>query len=185
MKNKLKVILGTIVGIIIGTSITVYAYNYQAKDIGFKPTNEAWKVDNVEDAINQLYNNTNNKDAINIYASHKEATGWNALGLNFIIKQNEEYMSIKSGIATINKAGNYRVTIMLINSGATSSVAKTELYKNDELVNSFSNSSTAGNASNSKSINLELNESDTLYVRMYGGAGGNPTYYITTLEYLG
>lgn len=55
MKSKLKIILGTIVGILIGTSVTVYAYNYQAKDIIFTPTDKSWEVDNVEEALDEIY----------------------------------------------------------------------------------------------------------------------------------
>ena len=54
--KKVNKILILVIGIIIGTSITVCAYSYHAKDIEFTPTNESWEVDNVGDALNDLNN---------------------------------------------------------------------------------------------------------------------------------
>lgn len=54
--NK-KIIFGILIGIIL-TSSTVYAINYVAKDILFEPSNDNWNVDNVEDALNDLYLNS-------------------------------------------------------------------------------------------------------------------------------
>jgi len=41
---------------IIFTSIGVYAVNYMASDVTYKPKNKEWKVSNVNDAIDSLYN---------------------------------------------------------------------------------------------------------------------------------
>ena len=57
MKKICKRVLLITLGIILGTSVTVCAYNYSAKDISFTPTNENWEVNNIEDAINDLYTN--------------------------------------------------------------------------------------------------------------------------------
>lgn len=64
MKKKIKVnfkiIIAVIITAIICISTTVYAsYNYFAKDIGFTPKNENWQVDNLEDAVNDLYERKN------------------------------------------------------------------------------------------------------------------------------
>ena len=56
--NK-KDIFMLVIGLLLGTSITVYAYNYYAKDISFEPSDESWEVDNVGSAINDLYTNQN------------------------------------------------------------------------------------------------------------------------------
>lgn len=58
MKNNIGKIIIFVLGVISGTCISVYAaYNYYAKDISFTPKNESWQVDNIEDAINDLYTN--------------------------------------------------------------------------------------------------------------------------------
>ena len=64
IKNNIKVFIATIISGIIFGGVGVYATSqYFAKDISFTPTNENFKkengelVDNVEDAINSLYNN--------------------------------------------------------------------------------------------------------------------------------
>ena len=55
LKNNLKLIIGLMVGAILASTITVYAYSYFAKDISYtKPgTNTAISV---ETALNELYN---------------------------------------------------------------------------------------------------------------------------------
>lgn len=60
MKNNIGKIIIFVLGVISGTCISVYAaYNYYAKDISFTPKNENWQVDNIEDAINDLYSSQN------------------------------------------------------------------------------------------------------------------------------
>lgn len=54
IKNNLKVIIGFIMGIILASSITVYAYSYIASDV--KYTDEK----SVSDALNELYQKINN-----------------------------------------------------------------------------------------------------------------------------
>ena len=60
LKNNLKVIIGFIVGMILASGITVYAYSYFAKDIEYtKIENETETIISVEDALNDLYNSIN------------------------------------------------------------------------------------------------------------------------------
>ena len=59
MKEKKKFFIGITIGILFST-VSVYAVSvYSAKDINFKPSNTNWKVNNVNDALNEL--NTNKK----------------------------------------------------------------------------------------------------------------------------
>ena len=54
-----KVVFAFILGVIITGSIAgVVAYNYDAKDVSFTPTDSDWNVNNVEDAIKSLKNST-------------------------------------------------------------------------------------------------------------------------------
>ena len=52
-----KNILSFIIGAILFSSITlVSAYSIFSSNVGFLPTDETWEVDNVQDAIDNLYN---------------------------------------------------------------------------------------------------------------------------------
>ena len=52
--------------IIFGGIGTVFAYTILAKDVGYTPKDTTWKVDNVKEAIDDLYNKTN-KEILNRY----------------------------------------------------------------------------------------------------------------------
>ena len=57
---KKEVMKGTIIGVLVGGIIfgsvgSVAAYNLRSNQITYQPTDSAWKVNNVEDAINSLY----------------------------------------------------------------------------------------------------------------------------------
>ena len=68
IKANFKIIITIVITAIICISTTVYAsYKYFAKDIGFTPKNENWQVDNLEDAVNDLYENKENNLVCNSY----------------------------------------------------------------------------------------------------------------------
>ena len=57
IKNNIKVIVSIIVTAIVVGSITgVVAYNYSAKNIAYIPNDPSWNVNNVGDALKDLYN---------------------------------------------------------------------------------------------------------------------------------
>ena len=56
-----QTVIAFIIGMILASSITVYAYSYAAKDIGYTKPGENTPI-NVETALNELYNK-NNKTA--------------------------------------------------------------------------------------------------------------------------
>ena len=58
IKNNFKIIIGFIVGVILASSITVYAYSYYAKDISYTKPGTTTEI-SVETALNDLYNNQN------------------------------------------------------------------------------------------------------------------------------
>ena len=57
-KNNLKVIIGFVIGVILASSITVYAYSYFASDVKYTDDKS------VEDALNELYEIKNNNKSI-------------------------------------------------------------------------------------------------------------------------
>ena len=55
-----KTIFAFLLGVILTGSIAgVVAYNYNAKDVSYTPTDNNWNVNNVEDAIKELRNSHN------------------------------------------------------------------------------------------------------------------------------
>lgn len=81
IKNNLKVFVTMIITTIIVGSVSVYAASqYFAKDITFTPTNENFKkengeaITNVEDALNELYNQKNNGNLQYSFCTHT----WNS-----------------------------------------------------------------------------------------------------------
>ena len=52
-----KMILGFILGLVVAGGIGVLAYTITAKEIGYTPKDSSWKVNNVNDAINDLKKN--------------------------------------------------------------------------------------------------------------------------------
>lgn len=74
MKNNIKLIIGIIIGVLL-SGITVYAATYLSKDATFSPSDENWNVNNVEDALNELYQNVNsitNNDEFYLQSLHAD-----------------------------------------------------------------------------------------------------------------
>jgi hypothetical protein len=56
MKNNIKLFIGILIGLVFGVSAAVGATAlYNSSEVGFTPTDSNWNVNNVEDAINDLY----------------------------------------------------------------------------------------------------------------------------------
>lgn len=68
IKKNVKLIIGFIIGVILASTITVYATSYLAKDIIYK--NEK----NVEEALNELYIKTSELDTLKTKISQTDAT---------------------------------------------------------------------------------------------------------------
>ena len=58
LKEKKGIIISFIIGVIIASSITVYAYSYFASDISYKKPGTDTTI-SVETALNELYNKSN------------------------------------------------------------------------------------------------------------------------------
>jgi len=64
-KEKKSIIISFIIGVIIASSITVYAYSYYAKDIGYTKPGTNTEI-SVEDALNDLYSEIKNSNELYI-----------------------------------------------------------------------------------------------------------------------
>ena len=94
MKNKIiKVSLFVFIGLFIFTS-GVVAAKLTARDVSFNPDNTSWNVENVEEAINDLYSNSNKpikipKLLFQLYGS--------VGGAQFVSINTENYNTLKIG----------------------------------------------------------------------------------------
>lgn len=111
MKNKIKIILILIITIIITSSITAYAtYNYLAKDIAYTQTNETTNIENVEQALNDLYKRNKSLN-INEVASYNYSGAQNNKDLEivpnlegkFILVLTSVYVTPNVPILAVNK----------------------------------------------------------------------------------
>lgn len=60
-----KFLLGIITGLLISSGVVLAAnYIYKADEISYTPNNNEWNVDNVDDALKDLYNKVNNQDIV-------------------------------------------------------------------------------------------------------------------------
>ena len=59
MKNIRGYIVAFIFGALIFSIGAVFAYSYYAQNVGFTPTDTGWEVDNTKDALDDLYDQTN------------------------------------------------------------------------------------------------------------------------------
>lgn len=59
LKEKKGIIISFIIGVILASGMTVYAYSYFAKDIGYTKAGTNTEI-SVEAALNELYTNRNN-----------------------------------------------------------------------------------------------------------------------------
>lgn len=185
---KSKILLVILVAILF-SGIGAYAESkINAHEIKFIPNNEKFNVDNVEDALNVLYEKKQLDGNIlaGIFTNWKTATGWNNNGLGEYLNVNDQYLTEANKVdskyvITVKKAGTYQIDIMVKNTNAVGSFSpEYKLYKNEELVTTITNGTAQGSYKRN-SLQLNLNEGDTLYSAMYGG-GTSATYFITSFS---
>lgn len=95
MKKNLELCIGIIIGILI-SGTCVYAVDLFAKDISYSPSNNKWNVDNVNDALDSLYNGNNNFVYLNDYQTAK------VLPLNYKGTYLEPTLTVDGNTATIS-----------------------------------------------------------------------------------
>ena len=113
-------------------------------------------------------------------SSQKKATGWNDLGFYSSLYADKDYLQFNSNRVTIKKTGRIKVTVLMHNTGATTSAPQYQLIKNGSVVMTVSNT-TAANDLKMQSVTIDMSIGDTIYAQMNGGAN-NPTYYVTYFE---
>ena len=121
IKNNFKVIIGFVVGIILASSITAYAYSYIASDISY--TKDGTEM-SVEEALNDLYNknNGNNMEWVEIQDAFVSNPNYTLAGARLYKKGNICKLSFT--IDNITKNTNY----ILINNSEYYPKEETEVY---------------------------------------------------------
>ena len=111
----------------------------------------------------------------------KYATNWDDKGFYSKLENDEDICNYENYGVTIKQKGKYLIEVISGNTygGGTPTV---QLYKNNELVKEYKNSSTAWNGTRNL-IELELEEGDILFERTYGN-GSNNTLFTTTISKL-
>ena len=86
IKNNLKVFVAVVISGIVFGGIGVYAANtYLAHDISYTPSNENFDANNVEDALNELYDNSEIAKSINIKLQNETRDSLNFSHAAFLI----------------------------------------------------------------------------------------------------
>ena len=83
MKKKVIKSILLVVGVVFIFTSGVVAATLTAKDVGFTASNEEWQVNNVEDAVNDLYNISKNYTTNSIILYHNYY-GTNLSTINFV-----------------------------------------------------------------------------------------------------
>lgn len=160
--NKLRhntlfgIIIGGIVFGIAGVSATVL---YQANQISYTPSDSMWKVDNVKDAIDDLFSNTN--------SNTKEITK-TIKGTSFTYVQVDAYDSFT------NSLGYTKLTMTTLNQLGDITVDDVSIKNNYVLVDGIYTWDLTD------TINKLITIKSTNYV---GGTTGGTKWYSTTCTY--
>ena len=153
-----KILIGFILGGLIFGSI-VYATSYYAKDVAYEPTDASWEVNNVEDALNSLYEDSKSNDSSEIIVgmsmtqSITDTTSYNHIGTCKLIYNGNEIDSIsiptfhyntpsKTTVGTTKIVEGKKVRLDCNTEGTFSAtgimIIKLNLYVEEELVRTIS-----------------------------------------------
>ena len=187
MKNNIKLIIGIVIGILL-SGITVYAATYISKDITFSPSDENWNVNNVEDALNELYQN-NGLKSVPIQVG-TGALNFSSGSTGIVVPatySNEEYLSLSNNVFTVKKPGYYVFAITVGSSQSNTSAAGgyngyIEIRINGEKKVSQTQS---WSICENNFYSQYLNEGDTIYAYSLGNGGSAPKRSIYRIIYAG
>ena len=196
--NIFAFILGAL---IFGSIGVVSAYTIFANDIGYTPKDTTWEVDNVKDAIDELYMKTtvtlNDKDeqindlknqinigrVLYIYSGTSKTSSWSARTLGYGFYQNgrgylEQLSDSSSYYLNAVKACNINATMIIWNgTGDATNTPQIKLYKNGVEAASVSNTKNNGEY-NLKTIKLSLEIGDRIDYSMYGAGNVHTSYLV-------
>ena len=99
-----KTIITFIISGILFGSIGVYAASYYAKDVSYQSSDASWEVSNVNDALNELYQNISNGNAY--IFTHNTSNGTHSYTVEKNMKNGLIFINdIRSGYSVISING--------------------------------------------------------------------------------
>ena len=175
LKSNLKGIIGFIVGVILASGITVYAYSYFASDISYTKPGEEIAI-SVETALNDLYSKASNyeKSILDISNSNVSVEQNNAID-NTVSKT---YTATEDEliIICVSETGDSRYSNSITTTG-------TIISDSNNL-----NTKTWGPEINRdwyiniRTITIKLTKDDTVTISSYGQCFGSGQYSITHIK---
>jgi len=121
-------IFSFILGAILFSGVTVFAYSISSKDIAFTPSNPEWQVTNVEEAMNSLYDKSKKFDTFGSVWCCSYGTGSSAITFN---NSSLPYFTITDGAGT----SNYKLEFWTSDNSIIGNINLNEKYDVDTLVN--------------------------------------------------
>ena len=171
-----KYILGLITGILVCGSIgLVIAATYNAGAITYTPSDNTWNVSNVESAINDLKNISDNGFKLVGEKEISFSSGQTTPTKVNIEVKDSNYISVENNIVKIKKSGKYIIFLEIganqNYSGHCSFSGFLDLYINGtKVVNN-----TAGSASSKSTYHIyDLSVNDEIYANIYGDGDNYP-----------
>lgn len=111
MKYK-SIIITAVISVLLTSAVGVVAAKLTAKDIEFTSVNEEWQVDNVEDAMNDLYQTAENK-RLNVVK-----VGSGTLGMNGAAETKTFNLSGYEGYKDFELYKNIWINVRIVQDGS-------------------------------------------------------------------
>ena len=115
LKNNIKLMIGIIIGALC-SAITVYASTqYLANEVSYTPSDENWKVTNVEAALNELYDREKHSNPLLVgsgstrYSS--SVTTPTIITAHKLKEEGIPYLQLENNVFTVKKEGNYIIVL--------------------------------------------------------------------------
>ena len=166
--KKVKVFLLVVGGIVLFLAGGVVAATLTAKDIGFTSSNEEWNVDNVEDAMNDLYDKS--KTAVSkVYIPSIQlssgAGGYTSIYSYSVSKfDTKDYNTFKIGEVSVT--------------GSTLRYISVTGYKTDGTNVVLDDSISSGE----RNLSYDVSECDTVKVELFGDVGSDSGIILYDIE---
>lgn len=104
-----KYLYGVLTGTLLTLIIGVFAVQlYNAKEIEFFPSNSNWNIFNVNDALNDLYQNQNVDQIVGTWMNDhwSASTSWEKIAPNYY---NQNYLAKENDVFKVKVPGKYRI----------------------------------------------------------------------------
>lgn len=105
IKKNLKIVIAFIVGIILASGITVYAFTVSASDVHYTLEDNKYNINNVDEALNKLYEQMNKAPSLTSGVSGTSANNTSYVSVSGFSKD-----SYYIGIVTTRRQGSLSIS---------------------------------------------------------------------------